>query len=44
VSHGEYPEAAKMRDTVLKEMTAAQASQAQAIKHKCQASNYQECD
>jgi TPR repeat protein len=39
-----YPEAAKMRDTVLKEMTAAQASQAQAIKHKCQASNYKECD
>jgi TPR repeat protein len=41
--HG-YVDAAKMRDTVKKEMTAAQASQAQAMQRKCQASNYKDCD
>jgi len=41
--HG-YADAAKMRDTVKKEMTAAQASQSQAMQRKCQASNYKDCD
>ena len=39
-----YPEAAKMRDTVFKEMTKAQASQSQAMQGKCQASGFRECD
>lgn len=41
--HG-YGDATKMRDTVKKEMTAAQASQSQAMQRKCQASNYKDCD
>jgi uncharacterized protein len=41
--HG-YGDAAKMRDTVKKEMTAAQTSQSQTLQRKCQASNYRECD
>ena len=39
-----YPEAAKMRDTVFKEMTKAQASQSQALQGECQASGFRECD
>ena len=44
VADHRYRDAAKMRDTVKKEMTAAQASQAQAMQRKCQASNYKDCD
>ena len=39
-----YPEAAKMRDTVFKEMTKAQTLQSQAMQGKCQASGFRECD
>jgi TPR repeat protein len=39
-----YGDAAKMRDTVSKEMTAAQASQSQVMQRNCQASNYKQCD
>ena len=39
-----YGDAAKMRDTVMKEMTAAQASQSQMMQRSCQASNYKQCD
>jgi TPR repeat protein len=41
--HG-YGDAARMRDAVKKEMTAAQASQSQTMQRKCQASNYRECN
>jgi hypothetical protein len=41
IDHG-YGDAATIRDTVKKEMTAAQVSQAR--QRKCQASNYKDCD
>jgi TPR repeat protein len=39
-----YGDAVKMRDTVKKEMTAAQISRSQEVQRKCQASNFKECD
>ena len=39
-----YGDAAKMQDTVKKEMTAARASQSQAMQRKCLNSNFKECD
>jgi uncharacterized protein len=39
-----FGEAARMRDTVKKEMTATQISQSQAMQRECQGSNYKECD
>jgi uncharacterized protein len=41
--HG-YGDAAKMRDTVKKEMTVAQLSQSEILQRKCQVSNCKECD
>jgi len=37
-------EAAKMRDAVLKEMTAAQVSQSQTLQRRCKESNFKQCD